>query len=198
MGIAAADQFAGDPAERIGMVAAVVAGRPVGLLCGDGGADRLLVGDIIQRQLEIDRGKARLFRQGLTHRDIAFPMRCELWPDIGDRFVIGEKTARHGDRSSHSGEPLGQRVDERDVVALPLLLSGFLPPSPLQVGDRPSPMNDRAGRTQRALRLDGGGKGVSDGFETRRNVAACAVSSERDFCRILNVHAVRLLHRQPP
>ena len=49
MGIAAADQFAGDPAERIGMVAAVVAGRPVRLLCGDGGADCLLVGNIIQR-----------------------------------------------------------------------------------------------------------------------------------------------------
>ena len=43
MRIAAADQLAGDPAQRIGMVARIVSGCPIGLLPRDGSANGVLV-----------------------------------------------------------------------------------------------------------------------------------------------------------
>ena len=192
------DQLASDPAERVGVVAAKVPRRPVGPLRGDGSADRLLVGQIVEREPEIDCGKARLFGQRLAHGNRAFPMGGEFGPDGGDRFVISEQALRDGDSAGHAGQALGQRIDQRDVVALPFMGFGLVLPAALQIDHDLATMDDRASRPERGLRLDRGSEGIGDRLEPGGDLPAHPECTHRASRIMVNNCPLFFLHRRPP
>ena len=196
--VAAADQFAGDPAQRIGVVPGVIARSPVRLLPRNGRADGVFVTQIVEPERKVDRRKAGLFGQCLAHGDRAFAMRCELGPDIGHWLVIGEQSARYRDRARHAGDALGPRIDESDIVALPFAGARLVLPPALQVGHGFAMMDDRACRAQRRARLDRGGKGMRDRFETGRDIATRPIGWSGLLLLVLNACAAWLLHRRPP
>ncbi len=101
------------------MVAVGGAGRPVGLLGRDGGADRLPRVHLFEREIALDGGQSRLVGEDPANGDVALAVRGELGPVAGDRRVEVELAALHQPVDAHGRDALGGGEHERDGVALP-------------------------------------------------------------------------------
>ena len=195
--VAPVDQLARDPAQRIGMIATVRTGRPIGFLRGDCGADGLFVAHVAACELEVDRGKARLFGQCLADGHRIFPVRAEFGPDVDHPLFVGEQAARHGDGAGHSRKPLGERIDKRDIVAPPFLRPALRAPASLKVHHAVTAIDDGAGSPECGLSLDGGGKSMGHGLETGRHIASRPIANTGQVRSLFERPTVRLVHKRP-